>query len=656
MSANELLSASVLDLKTVRVLFGNGGSPAYSVDLASVLSGSYFIALIGGLPSYVPTVVSVVGFESNGTGYHGATITFDQETTPGSSYRLTVNDITGIPFNGTDNVADFEGAALSFPAERAFDLWDHIPEINKAEDTAEELENFIACAQEVLNLLVTDVDRWIEILDSDLAPENFVDLMLSDLGNPFLFSDPLSLVEKRRLVNALVSIYKLKGTTLGVQTAIQFFMGMKSEIIRLDGLGNKLSAFIAYGPSFGFSGRLSAQINYGMTAVTTFKLGSKRRWRFLLKVGTTERSQIAAEAPVPVAGGPLTAKQIDQIKRILEIMKPAYMILVQSGEEKQTGLEPSRRNGIRRNPNYSIDLIMEHILNASQGAFWESGDNGVFGSPSDGSPGVNEFNTTATQAITLSTGDLMIAEDVIPKLRVEYNFDTSSFATSDPGSGNLRLDTFDPSDATSIIFSETDALSISWFASYLNQFDLSIGVKTVYARLRLKSNANKWAVYKVTADTLGSGWRFYTATYQGSTLTGTDLASGPRVYLEVWVDIALYWNGIGVNTFYNTTGLLGNEITNALKKPTVVATPGTGKITLSWAADPDVTAWRIYRSSSTAGVTTDADNSTTPIEISGDLSSYIDLQESGTTKHYMVSPMKGDSEGFMSDEVSATAT
>jgi hypothetical protein len=116
-----------------------------------------------------------------------------------------------------------------------------------------------------------------------------------------------------------------------------------------------------------------------------------------------------------------------------------------------------------------------------------------------------------------------------------------------------------------------------------------------------------------------------------------------------------YWNGVGNNSTHGTVGLLSNEVTNALTKPTLAATAGLRKISLSWGAIADATAYRIYRSSSAAGRPPGADNASTPIEISSDFTSYDDVQESGTTKYYIVTPVIGDSEGFMSAEVHATS-
>ena len=56
------------------------------------------------------------------------------------------------------------------------------------------------------------------------APEGFLDLVLHDLGNPFPFD--LGELDKRRLASVLVEMYRQKGTAVGIENAIRFFLGI----------------------------------------------------------------------------------------------------------------------------------------------------------------------------------------------------------------------------------------------------------------------------------------------------------------------------------------------------------------------------------------------------------------------------------------------
>jgi len=119
------------------------------------------------------------------------------------------------------------------PASRRFDLYQMLPAMNRREDDTGDLRRFIGCAQEVTDLLLHDVDRFSDILDPDLATEPFLDLMLQDLGNPFLFD--LSVVDKRRLLDVLVAIYREKGTMAGIRNAVRFFLGLEVALIAYAG-------------------------------------------------------------------------------------------------------------------------------------------------------------------------------------------------------------------------------------------------------------------------------------------------------------------------------------------------------------------------------------------------------------------------------------
>ena len=69
---------------------------------------------------------------------------------------------------------------------------------------------FIACMQEVTDLLLSDVDRFTDVFDLERAPAPFLDLILADLGNPFPFD--LDELGKRKLAASLVRMYRQKGT------------------------------------------------------------------------------------------------------------------------------------------------------------------------------------------------------------------------------------------------------------------------------------------------------------------------------------------------------------------------------------------------------------------------------------------------------------
>ena len=290
-TANSILSVTALDFRTLKVLFGNGGVGALTADdtpTSNPVVDTYRLAPLG-LPAVAPNVITAESVGETGGQMLGVTIIADDDLSPGVTYNLITTGITGIAEDTIHNVGSFVAKDFEFPAGRAFDLIDNLPRINIVEDTSGELANFVACIQEPLNFLLHDIDHWIDMLDASVAPENFVDLMLEDLANPFVFSQPLSLTQKRRLVVSLVEIYKLKGTVLGCQTAIQFFLGMPSEFVPLDGLGSRMNG--SGGTyHYAFSSGASSFVPPHVAA----RLGSRRLWRFICKVGTSVRSQTDA--------------------------------------------------------------------------------------------------------------------------------------------------------------------------------------------------------------------------------------------------------------------------------------------------------------------------------------------------------------------------
>jgi phage tail-like protein len=106
-----------------------------------------------------------------------------------------------------------------------------VPKHNRRADDTGDLWRFIACLQEITDLILAEIDRYPDIFDIERAPEMFLDLILQDLGNPFEFD--LSALEKARLASILVELYVQKGTEKGIVNAIRFFMGLEVEVLPL---------------------------------------------------------------------------------------------------------------------------------------------------------------------------------------------------------------------------------------------------------------------------------------------------------------------------------------------------------------------------------------------------------------------------------------
>ena len=154
-------------------------------------------------------------------------LTVSAETTPDARYRVTaagVTDLHGNPCASPFDAVIVLGFRPARPAMRRFDLWSMLPKHNRRSDVTGDLARFIACLQEVLDLLLAEVDRFPDIFDLERAPPPFLDLILRDLGNPFPFD--LDEIGERRLAAVLVEMYRQKGTAVGIRNAVRFFLGV----------------------------------------------------------------------------------------------------------------------------------------------------------------------------------------------------------------------------------------------------------------------------------------------------------------------------------------------------------------------------------------------------------------------------------------------
>jgi phage tail-like protein len=142
---------------------------------------------------------------------------------------IGVADRNGNPVLPPFDAAAFQGFRPPRHPRRRFDLWSMLPKHNRRSDTTGDLARFIACLQEVVDLLLAEVDRFPDLWDIERAPSPFLDLILRDLGNPFPFD--LDELSKRRLATVLVEMYRQKGTAVGIRNAVRFFLGIEIEAI-----------------------------------------------------------------------------------------------------------------------------------------------------------------------------------------------------------------------------------------------------------------------------------------------------------------------------------------------------------------------------------------------------------------------------------------
>lgn len=231
-------SAVMIDKRTVRVRFTD--DVLLDTSTSGALNPANYAITRVSVPAVRLAVVNVLPvFAST----RAVDVVLDIEASQGAQYTLLAKDVVDDGGNALEAIgreAQFLGFVPAKPLGRRFELLDFVPQFNIAEDrTADEggcetapgsgdLRRLLSVLQDLVDLLLCSVDEWTNIIDIDLAPEAFVDAILQDLGNPFAdcIAD-LSLIDKRRLANILISIYKQKGTANGIINAVRFFTGVE---------------------------------------------------------------------------------------------------------------------------------------------------------------------------------------------------------------------------------------------------------------------------------------------------------------------------------------------------------------------------------------------------------------------------------------------
>jgi phage tail-like protein len=146
------------------------------------------------------------------------------DTTPGREYTLEAGGPQDLSSNGVDDTITFTSWKPSVPLQRNYSLWDRVPSTNREQDISGDMEHFVRCLDEVVQLQLLDVDAMGELYNPDAVHESMVDSLLTSMGCPFTFVRSLALERKRMLVTMMVPMYKEKGTAQGIEKAVQTFL------------------------------------------------------------------------------------------------------------------------------------------------------------------------------------------------------------------------------------------------------------------------------------------------------------------------------------------------------------------------------------------------------------------------------------------------
>lgn len=233
-SAPHIVSAVALDLQRVRVAFNEGILELADASPGSALTpGNWTLDRYGDL---LRPLVSANVVRAEAVDTSTIDIFTDIPLTPGGTYVVNaenLEDLAGNAIAAPYNTAEFLGWTPPVPDGRDFDLWKKLPRVNRQEDETGDLRRIVNIVQEATDLLLYDTDRFLDILDPNVASESWLDSMLEDLGNPFAFD--LDAEDKRRLVLLLVDMYRLKGTAVGIQNVVRFFLGLEVVVDPFNG-------------------------------------------------------------------------------------------------------------------------------------------------------------------------------------------------------------------------------------------------------------------------------------------------------------------------------------------------------------------------------------------------------------------------------------
>jgi phage tail-like protein len=157
----------------------------------------------------------------------------DDDLTFDADYYLDVVKLSDLVENTVSATASFSSWSYAEVSNnREFSFWDQLTaQYNKDIDKNRDLERFIRCLDECLQILFYDVDQFAYLLDPFRVKEAAIDTLLWHLGNPFSFAQGLSTFRKRNLAAMLVPTYKRKGTNPAIENMILSFLGKEVTVI-----------------------------------------------------------------------------------------------------------------------------------------------------------------------------------------------------------------------------------------------------------------------------------------------------------------------------------------------------------------------------------------------------------------------------------------
>ncbi len=230
------------------------------------------------------------------------------DLSPGIQYLVTETGVEDLVGNFVTSVSSVVAFTPPAPVGRYFNLYRLMPLKNRQEDTTQDLLRFLNCLQDPTNLLLYDVDTWVEIFNIQLAPDPFLTAMLADLGNPFPFV--LSTSGKRKLLTLLVAIYQQKGTGIGIINTVRFFLGITITISTYDSSGNWILGESTLGDDgitpLGFNASIASVASGTVTLDGVNEIGVEYEGRNITISGAATGGNNVVAQILTASGGSLT--------------------------------------------------------------------------------------------------------------------------------------------------------------------------------------------------------------------------------------------------------------------------------------------------------------------------------------------------------------
>jgi len=229
----QLVSAFATYATTIRATFDEGMLASSADGATDALNpANYAITYVPANDRQAAVSVAVTGVtQISSTVFDLMT---DIELTFWRAYLLTCGAIADDSSNANLLDADYRTAGFDswtppgWPPTRRFRLWDMLTQSNRDDDHTGDLERLVDCWQDIIWMLLWDADRIEELWDVDKSPEVALDARLQGLGNPHRFD--MTELQKRKLLDFLVSSYRQHGTELAIINLVRFFLGITVTI------------------------------------------------------------------------------------------------------------------------------------------------------------------------------------------------------------------------------------------------------------------------------------------------------------------------------------------------------------------------------------------------------------------------------------------